>query len=76
MGRPTLARLSDVGCWGGIGEHGRDLPWRASDDPYHAMVAEFMLQQTGVGRVLPVYASFLERFPTLAVLAGASGHRT
>ena len=31
-----------------------------------------MLQQTGVGRVLPVYASFLERFPTLAVLADAS----
>ena len=30
-----------------------------------------MLQQTGVGRVLPVYASFLERFPTLAVLADA-----
>ena len=52
-------------------EHGRDLPWRASDDPYHALVAEFMLQQTGVGRVLPVYASFLERFPTLAVLADA-----
>ena len=51
--------------------HGRDLPWRASDDPYHAMVAEFMLQQTGVGRVLSVYASFLERFPTLAVLADA-----
>ena len=52
-------------------EHGRDLPWRASDDPYHALVAEFMLQQTGVGRVLSVYASFLERFPTLAVLADA-----
>ena len=36
------------------------------------MVAEFMLQQTGVGRVLPVYASFLQRFSTLEVLAEAS----
>ncbi len=52
-------------------KHGRDLPWRTSDDPYHAMVAEFMLQQTGVGRVLPAYASFLERFPTLDSLAAA-----
>ncbi len=53
-------------------KHGRDLPWRRTDDPYHAMVAEFMLQQTGVGRVLPVYSAFLERFPTLQALADAS----
>lgn len=51
--------------------HGRDLPWRRTNDPYHAMVAEFMLQQTGVGRVLPVYSSFLERFPTLQALVNS-----
>ncbi len=51
--------------------HGRDLPWRTSDDPYHAMVAEFMLQQTGVRRVLPSYTAFLEQFPTLKDLAAA-----
>ena len=70
MDRPTLTTLRRR-VLGWYRQHGRDLPWRASDDPYHAMVAEFMLQQTGVGRVLPVYASFLERFPTLAVLADA-----
>ena len=52
-------------------KHGRDLPWRTSDDPYHAMVAEFMLQQTGVGRVRPAYATFLNQFPTLESLAAA-----
>ncbi len=52
-------------------EHGRDLPWRKTNDPYNAMVAEFMLQQTGVGRVLPVYEAFLRRFPTLQSLADA-----
>ena len=31
-----------------------------------------MLQQTGVGRVLPVYSAFLEKFPTFQTLAGAS----
>jgi A/G-specific adenine glycosylase len=31
-----------------------------------------MLQQTQVARVVPVYAAFLARFPTLAALAGAS----
>ena len=70
MDRPTLTTLRRR-VLGWYRQHGRDLPWRASDDPYHSMVAEFMLQQTGVGRVLPVYASFLERFPTLEALADA-----
>jgi len=52
--------------------HRRDLPWRATDDPYAILVSEFMLQQTQVATVLPYYARFLERFPTLESLAGAS----
>ena len=51
---------------------GRDLPWRRTRDPYHTLVAEFMLQQTGVARVLPAYETFLDRFPTVQALAGAS----
>ena len=67
---PTLTALRRrLLAWYRI--HGRDLPWRKSDDPYHALVAEFMLQQTGVGRVLPAFASFLQRFPTLQSLASA-----
>jgi A/G-specific adenine glycosylase len=50
----------------------RHLPWRATRDPYAILVSEVMLQQTQVARVLPAYATFLERFPTLAALAGAS----
>lgn len=52
-------------------EHGRDLPWRRTRDPYAILVAETMLQQTQVERVVPRYTRFLERFPTLAALAGA-----
>ena len=70
MTQPTLTRLRRrLLAW--YREHGRDLPWRKTHDPYHAMVAEFMLQQTGVGRVLPVYESFLQRFPSLSTLADA-----
>ncbi len=50
---------------------GRDLPWRHTRDPYAILVSEVMLQQTQVERVLPKYREFLERFPTLADLAGA-----
>jgi A/G-specific adenine glycosylase len=36
------------------------------------LVSEFMLQQTQVDRVAPRFESFVERFPTLEALAGAS----
>jgi len=51
--------------------HGRDLPWRKTDDPYHILVSEIMLQQTQVDRVLPKYAEWLEKFPSLHALASA-----
>jgi A/G-specific adenine glycosylase len=48
----------------------RDLPWRAPGaGPWAVLVSEFMLQQTPVARVLPVYAAWLERWPTPAALA-------
>jgi A/G-specific adenine glycosylase len=36
------------------------------------LVSEVMLQQTQVARVLPAYAAFLRRFPTLAALSRAA----
>jgi A/G-specific adenine glycosylase len=52
--------------------HGRDLPWRKTSDPYHILVSEIMLQQTQVDRVLPKYAQWLDRYPSLHALAAAS----
>jgi A/G-specific adenine glycosylase len=52
-------------------ENARDLPWRRTRDPYAILVSEVMLQQTQVDRVLPYYARFLERFPTVRALATA-----
>lgn len=50
---------------------GRDLPWRRTRDPYAILVAEVMLQQTQVDRVIPRWHTWLAQFPTLAALAGA-----
>ena len=52
--------------------HGRNLPWRRTRDPYHVVVAEFMLQQTQVARVEAYYPRFLERYPSLESLAAAA----
>jgi len=52
--------------------HRRDLPWRKTHDPYRIWISEIMLQQTRVAAVLDHYRIFLERFPTVQVLAAAS----
>ena len=47
------------------------MPWRESQDFYPVWLSEIMLQQTRVEAVIPYYARFLERFPTLDALAAA-----
>ncbi len=62
--------------WGFYTEHKRDLPWRPTRknkvSPYEILVSEYMLQQTQVDRVVPKFQAFLEKFPTMKDLAGAS----
>ena len=55
-----------------FGEHGRDLPWRHTRDPYAILVSELMLQQTQVERVIPRWSEWLARWPTVEALAAAS----
>jgi A/G-specific adenine glycosylase len=49
----------------------RVLPWRSDPTPYRVLLSELMLQQTRVETVLPYFARFLARWPTLAALAAA-----
>lgn len=51
----------------------RPLPWRQTKhpDPYHVWIAEVMSQQSTMTSVLPYFARWLERFPTVADLAAA-----
>ena len=53
-------------------QHGRDLPWRHTRDPYHILVSEMMLHQTQVARVKEKYREWLAAFPTFEALASAS----
>ncbi|MDX6664352.1 MAG: A/G-specific adenine glycosylase [Solirubrobacteraceae bacterium] len=52
-------------------EHGRDLPWRRTRDPYAVLVSEVMLQQTQVARVVGRWERWLQRWPDAAALAAA-----
>ncbi|KMV22828.1 A/G-specific adenine glycosylase [Mycobacterium heckeshornense] len=51
----------------------RDLPWRRPGvTPWQILVSEFMLQQTPVARVIPVWQDWVARWPTASATAAAS----
>jgi A/G-specific adenine glycosylase len=72
--RPDAPRLA-AALLGWYDRHRRHLPWRAepgaSADPYKVWVSEIMLQQTTVAAVGPYFQRFVERWPSVAELAGA-----
>lgn len=55
-----------------------DLPWRKiyalpkKERLYHVWIAEVMLQQTQVDRVIGYYLKFLEKYPTTESLAATT----
>ncbi|HZC92762.1 MAG TPA: A/G-specific adenine glycosylase [Mycobacterium sp.] len=52
---------------------GRDLPWREPGvTAWQILVSEFMLQQTPVSRVLPIWHDWVARWPTASATASAS----
>ncbi len=52
--------------------HGRKLPFRDTTDPYKIAVAEIMLQQTQVDRVVPVYLAWIKKWPNWRSLSHAT----
>jgi len=50
----------------------RDLPWRRPGvSAWQILVSEFMLQQTPVSRVEPIWSAWIERWPTPSATAAA-----
>ena len=52
-------------------EHGRELPWHDTKDPYKIWVSEIILQQTQVKQGYDYYLRFIDRFPDVQTLAAA-----
>ena len=53
-------------------EHGRELPWRQTHDPYAIWLSEIILQQTQVKQGWEYWERFMHRWPTVEDLAAAS----
>lgn len=55
-----------------VGGNARDLPWRfGRTTPWGVLVSEVMSQQTQMGRVVPYWTAWMERWPDAAALAAA-----
>ena len=53
-------------------EHGRELPWRQTRDPYAIWLSEIILQQTQVKQGWDYWERFMRRWPTVEALADAT----
>lgn len=71
---PEVTRLIDPsGLIQWYSQARRDLPWRRPGvTPWQILVSEFMLQQTPVARVEPVWLAWVSRWPTPSATAAAS----
>ncbi len=68
---PGHISVSDLLDW--YDRSRRDLPWREPGvSAWQILVSEFMLQQTPVSRVLPVWSEWVRRWPTPSATAAAS----
>lgn len=53
-------------------DHGRDLPWRHTHDPYAIWLSEVIMQQTRIAQGTAYWHRFMEAYPTVEALAGAT----
>jgi len=53
-------------------ENGRELPWRATRDPYAIWLSEVILQQTRIEQGRDYWLRFMRRWPTVDTLASAT----
>lgn len=49
--------------WGA--ENYKNFPWRNTENKWHALLAEMLLQRTRVKAVVPVYRELIEKYPEI-----------
>ena len=65
----NLKQAKALAAW--YGKNARSFPWREDPHPYKVWVAEIMSQQTVMAALLPYFARFMGRFPSVQDLATA-----
>lgn len=61
--------VKQIIIWGKINR--RQFEWRKTNNPFHILIAELLLQRTAARQVEPVYGKIIEKYPSPAALANA-----
>jgi A/G-specific adenine glycosylase len=56
-----IRSIPDLLKW--LEKHGREYPWRMTNDPWKVYLAEIMLQRTKADAVKKIYSDVVKRFP-------------
>lgn len=51
--------------------NGRNFPWRQTSDPFHILVAEILLRQTGASNIVSAYEHIMSKYPSPSQMAKA-----
>jgi A/G-specific adenine glycosylase len=70
--RVTPAEALQAAALNWFDDHGRDLAFRRTTDPWAVLVSEVMAQQTQAARAAEAWTVFMRRYPSPEVLAAAS----
>jgi len=71
MDKQRIAKFQKI-VWDFYKKNKRSFPWRETENPYHILVSEIMLQQTQTDRVVPYYKRWMKQFPNVAALSQAT----
>ena len=67
---PPHPLTTAINCWYSM--NSRDLPWRATRDPYPIWLCEIMMQQTRIDTGMRYWEAFMSRWPDVRALAAAT----
>lgn len=68
--KDKTARLRDIVVkW--YRKKGRHFPWRDTADPFHVLLAEYLLRQTQAARLVKPYLELVDKYPNAEALAKA-----
>lgn len=68
LSKPEIHKFQKT-IWQYYHTHPRSYPFRKTNNPYHILVSEIMLQQTQTERVVDKYQLFIKTFPNFRSLA-------
>jgi A/G-specific adenine glycosylase len=71
---PKIEKVQEkLVCWGRANYE--VFPWRSTQNDFHALIAEVMLQRTRANQVVPIFNEFVARYPSVSIASKETPER-